>query len=105
MRRRGRALWRRYGHAGTAEGGVYSVRYIHKISPSDKDVGPDVELPGSAFADRNKLGAALRKARVLMQGGRVTSFRVEGNKVVVFPSVPGLTTYWHAIVLTHQGGV
>ena len=79
----------------------YAVKYVHKISPSDKDVGPDVALPSGAFSDSKKLGAALRKAGILAAGGRVNAFRAQGDKTIVFPSVPGLTTYWHAIVLTH----
>ena len=77
----------------------YSVRYVHKIAPSDKDVGPEVELDDAAFSDWKALGKALREACVLARGGRVNAFRVEGSQVVVFPSVPGLTTYWHSIVL------
>lgn len=34
-----------------------------------------------------------------MAGARIRHFRVEGEKVVVFPSVPEMTTYWHAIIL------
>ncbi len=77
----------------------YSVRYIHKIAPRATDVGPDVEINNNAFSNRNALGKALRTVGVMTSGGRVTSFRVEGPKVVIFPSMPGLTTYWHAIVL------
>jgi hypothetical protein len=88
----------------------WKVRYVHKISPSPKDTGPIVSIPDESFADRNKLGSALRKAKVLARGARVNHFRVEGDtrafpgtfsQVTVFPSMPGMTTYWHAIVLTH----
>jgi len=78
----------------------FSVKYVHKVSPSDNDVGPDVVIPGGAFSDSRKLGQALRTLGVLARGARVRSFRAEGDKVVVFPSMPGLTTYWHAVVLT-----
>lgn len=78
---------------------TYSVKYVHKISSSAKDVGPDVTLPGGAFSDSKTLGKALRKAGVLTSGGKVTNFRVEGNRVIIFPSVPGMTTYWHSIIL------
>lgn len=79
---------------------TYKVRYVHKISPSDKDVGPDVQIPDNAFSNRNTLGAALRKAKVLMAGASIPNFRVEGNKIIIFPRLPGSTTYWHAVVLT-----
>lgn len=77
----------------------YSVRYVHRISPSEKDVAPDVELSDTAFSDAKKLGKAMRDAGILAPGGRVRLFRVEGSRVVVFPVLPGFTTYWHAIVL------
>jgi hypothetical protein len=73
---------------------------VHKISPSAKDTGPDVEISDNAWSNRNTLAKALRKARVLDPGARVRSFRVEGDKVVVFPSIPGMTTYWHSVILT-----
>ena len=99
MRRRARTLRRRYGRSDA--GGMYMVRYVHKISPSDKDVAGPIHLGAGDLKDKKALGVALRKAHILMQGGSVRSFRIEGGgKVVAFPSVPGLTTYWHAIVLT-----
>lgn len=76
-----------------------SVRYVHKIAPSDKDVGPDVEIPDGAFAGPKELGKALRDAGVLLAGARIVSFKVEGNRVTAFPIAPGLTTYWHSIIL------
>lgn len=81
----------------------WSVRYVHKVSSSSKDVGPTVELSDNAFSNRNTLAAALRKKHVLMAGARVRDFRVEANRVVVFPSMPGMTTYWHSVILTHEG--
>lgn len=101
--RRGRALRRRYGRAD-AYMNSYMVRYVHKISPSAKDVAGPIELSASAFANKKALGAALRKAGVLLSGGTVRDFRTEGLKIVVFPSVPGMTTYWHSIILTPVGG-
>lgn len=83
------------------EGDQWMVRYVHKISPRDSDVKGPVTIPAGAFADRKKLGAALRKAGVLDPGAQVRNFRTEGDKVVVFPSMPGMTTYWHSIILTH----
>jgi hypothetical protein len=85
---------------------AYMVGYIHKVSPSPQDVWGPVCLNDNAFSDSKTLGAALRKAHVLIPGGQVRQFRVEGDKVVVFPSAPGMTTYWHSIILTAgvQGG-
>jgi hypothetical protein len=79
----------------------WMVRYVHKVSPSSKDVMGPVAISDGAFSDSKKLGAALRKSKVMMAGARVAHFRVEGDKVIVFPFVPGMTTYWHSIVLTH----
>lgn len=79
----------------------WMVRYVHKISPRDTDVKGPVKIPNGAFSDSKNLAAALRKAGVLDTGARIRSFRSEGDKVVVFPSMPGLTTYWHSIILTH----
>lgn len=95
-----RRLRRRYGRSSGGESGMYMVRYVHKISPSSKDVAGPVHISGSAFSNSKTLGAALRKVGVLMAGARVRSFRTEGNQVVIFPSAPGLTTYWHSIILT-----
>jgi hypothetical protein len=78
----------------------YMARYVHKISPRDTDVEGPFTIPGNAFSDRKTLGAALRKAKVISSGASVRSFRVEGEKIVVFPTMPGLTTYWHSIILT-----
>jgi hypothetical protein len=82
---------------------VYSVRYVHKISPRATDTGKDVTLPGSVFSDRKKLNRALLDEGVLQKGARIRSYRVEGDEVIVFPMMPGMTTYWHAVVLKDQG--
>lgn len=79
---------------------AYAVRYVHKIAPSDKDTKGPVCINDNAFSNSKTLGAALRKAGVLISGGQVRNFRVEGENTIVFPSVPGLTTYWHSIILT-----
>ena len=79
----------------------WMVRYVHKISPSNQDVKGPITIPGGAFSNSKMLGAALRRAGVLAPGAQVRSFRVEGDKVVVFPSLPGSTTYWHSIILTN----
>jgi hypothetical protein len=79
---------------------AYMVRYVHKIAPRAEDVMGPVCINDNAFSNRNTLGAALRRAKVMTGGARVRDFRVEGEKTVVFPSLPGFTTYWHSIILT-----
>jgi hypothetical protein len=79
----------------------YKTRFIHKISPSEKDVGPDVELSPLDLQDRRKLGAVLRRARVLQAGQSIADYRIETNKIVVFPKeTAGSTTGWWSIILT-----
>ncbi len=80
----------------------YSVRYVHKVAPLASDTRPDIELPDGAFSDRKALGKALRAAGALMPGARIESFRTVGALVHAFPVAPGLTTYWHCIILEHQ---
>jgi hypothetical protein len=74
----------------------YSARFVHKISPKDTDVQGPFGIPDGAFSDSKKLGAALRSAKILGKGERIRAFRVEGDKVVVFPCA----SIWHAIVIT-----
>ena len=77
----------------------YSVRYIHKIRPSEKDVGPDVYLGSNDFLDRKTLAAALRERRILCSGERLNDYRiVEPGKIVAFPA----SGIWHSIVLTEK---
>ena len=78
---------------------TYSVRFVHKISPRDTDTAA-VDLPDGAFSDRNTLGKALRAANVLSSGHRVRTFRVEGDRVIAFPS--GSCNVWHSIILQAQ---
>lgn len=118
-RRRGRALRRRYGHADAA-GGTYMVKYVHKISPSEKDVAGPIHLSANDLKDRKSLAAALRRQKILMTGGTmrfgekqehslklgpgetVKQFRIEaGGKIVVFP---GGKSLWWSIILTPMGG-
>jgi hypothetical protein len=79
----------------------YRTRYVDQIKPLDTDVGPVVDLTADDTLNNKSLGKALRKCRILMSGGRIRGFRVEndGRKIVAFPSVPGMSTYWYAIVL------
>lgn len=76
---------------------LYSSRYVHKISPSEKDKGPDVLIPDAST--KAKVAKALRSARILGSGGMVREMRHEGGKLVVFPS----KSIWHAIILTKIG--
>lgn len=79
-----------------------NVRYIHKISPSDKDVVTGIRLQDSAFQDRKTLARGLRDAGVLSSGDRIREFRTEttkeGTRVVCFPT--GSCMIWHSIILT-----
>lgn len=79
---------------------MYQTRYIHKISPRDTDVGPEITLNEGDFADSCRLARALREHKILESGRRLGSFRVEGNKVVCFPA-GGI---WHSIILTRVDG-
>lgn len=74
----------------------YSARYVHKISPSEKDVKGPFAISSLALNDRTNLGAQLRKVRVLGKGERIASFRVEpGFRIVAFPQA----SIWHSIIL------
>jgi len=76
---------------------TYFVRFVHKISPRDTDVGSNpIEISDGAFSDRKVLARALRTAKVLAPGERLHSFRAEGDYVVAFPS----RGIWHSIILT-----
>ena len=78
----------------------YQVQYVHKIAPRDSDRGPIVRLSKKQLASRPLLARALREQRALYSEGRIRSYHVESNgQIVVFPYVPGMTTYWHAILL------
>ncbi len=97
----------------------YSTRYIHKISPSVNDVGPEVEIPEGIIGqlDANKkLGKLLREGGVMAGGAWVREHRIirdlrirddlqreddaKKTHLAVFPVLPGCTTYWHSIILT-----
>jgi hypothetical protein len=79
---------------------MYSVRYVHKISPSPNDVAPhDITLTyeDTHRGDRRRLAKALREQDILSKGETVRDFRVEDNgRIVVFPPRASI---WHAIVL------
>jgi hypothetical protein len=75
----------------------YETRYVHKISPNEKDVGNPVDLSPTDLESKTKLAAALRRARILE--GAIDDFRIEKNRVVVFPKA----SIWHSIIL-HLAG-
>lgn len=75
---------------------LYASRFVHKVAPSAKDVGPAVALELPDLTDRKTLGAALRRAGI---SERIGSFRLEDGKIVIFPQ----KSIWHAIVLTPKG--
>ena len=75
----------------------YETRYVHKISPNEKDVGNPVDLSPTDLASKPKLAAALRRAHILE--GAIDDFRIEKNRVVVFPEA----SIWHSIIL-HLAG-
>jgi len=77
----------------------YNVRYVHKISPSPKDVAGPIELSLTDLASRSSLGAALRRQRILTAGDKIQDFRIEKDRVVAFPQ----KSIWHSIILTLGG--
>lgn len=77
----------------------YETRYVHKISPSDKDVGKPVDVEPADLTSRTKLAAALRNAGVLSRGDTIKSFRFEDDRIIVFPQA----SIWHSIVLHLPG--
>lgn len=79
---------------------TYTVRFVHKISPSASDIHPTpVQLPDMAFSSRNKLSVCLRNLGILPKGGRITHFRVQGEYVFAFPANPSV---WHCITLKSE---
>jgi len=77
----------------------YETRYVHKISPSEKDIGNPVDLSPTDLTSKTSLAATLRRARVLPAGGAIQSFRVENERIVVFPQA----SVWHSIILHRPG--
>lgn len=90
------------GHTGEIDNRVdeqqWSVRFVHKVSPSDSDTHPPVALERGVFEDRKALAAALRDLDILPAKGTITECRYEDGRYLVFPQVPGMTTFWHCIV-------
>lgn len=80
----------------------YHVRFVHKVDSSARDT-MHVELEDGAFNTRVDAGQALRNAGVIGHGCSVREMRANADgSIVVFPICPGLTTYWHSIILTPE---
>ena len=77
----------------------YETRYVHKIAPNEKDVGPTVDLDPTDLESKTKLSAALRRARVLTTGDVIESYRIEKDRVIAFPK----GSIWHSIILHLPG--
>jgi hypothetical protein len=77
----------------------YETHYVHKIAPKDTDVGNPVDLSPTDLESKGKLAAALRKARVLSSGDKINSYRIETDRIVVFPQA----SIWHSIILHLPG--
>jgi hypothetical protein len=77
----------------------YETRYVHKISPKDTDVGNPVDLSPKDLESKSALAAALRKSRILPAGGKINSFRIEQDRILVFPQA----SIWHSIILHLPG--
>jgi hypothetical protein len=81
---------------------VYTTHYVHKVSnPNGPELGENVSLTADMLADKSLLAKALREQGALLPGARIYEYRVEQDgKVCVFPTLPGLSTYHHCIILT-----
>lgn len=77
----------------------YETHYVHKIAPKDTDTGNPVDLSPTDLESKSKLATALRKARVLSTGDRINSYRIENDRIVVFPQA----SIWHSIILHLPG--
>jgi hypothetical protein len=79
---------------------TYQVNYIHPISnKGGATLGRDVCLSDSDFADRKALAKVLRESGTLATGTRIVEMRTDGDRTIIFPRCPGMTTYWHAVTL------
>lgn len=79
---------------------ITDITFVHPIAGKCPDATMlDVYLPDGAAADRKAMAKALRNAGVLTSGVSVREMRVDGDKVVCFPSrVPG---GWHSLTLSN----
>lgn len=76
----------------------YSIKLVHRVAPSEKDVCHCNTLEPGDFSDSRKLAAALRRKGLLQSGVRLRSVRVEGNKTVCFPD----RGIWHSLTITEE---
>ena len=74
----------------------YNIRFVHAVSPSPKDTDGPFHIPGNAFSDKTRLAKELRAVGALHKGQRIKSFRVEGDKVIVFPQGG---RPWHSLII------
>jgi hypothetical protein len=79
-----------------SRGSEYMIHYVHRIRPKASDVLGPVRIPDNAFSNKKTLAKALRDICVLPSGGRLSTVRVEGDKVIAFPT----SGVWHAFVIT-----
>jgi hypothetical protein len=84
-------------HPSDEVGTLWNVRFVHKISPSDKDVKKDVFISPKAWATNITLAKALRENRILPVGGTIRAMAKSPDRVVVFP---GGRSVWHSIIFT-----
>lgn len=70
---------------------LYSIRFIHKIAPSDKDVGEDIEIGADTVEAAT---AAFKKAGLSVRNLR----READGRFVSFP-----TDIWHSVIATPKG--
>jgi hypothetical protein len=76
---------------------LFSVRYIHKISPQPGDVAEPIEVSLDQDINCRSLGKILRDSKILLSGERLNSCRLEDDgRIVAFPQ----KSIWHSIILT-----
>lgn len=75
---------------------LYTVRFTHKIAPSDADKREGVAIRDGAFGGRLVLAAELRKLGILGKGESLWEMRIEGDKVLAFPTRRSI---WHCITI------
>lgn len=80
-----------------------NAEYVHTVSGKHDKEGPfymeDYDL-WAGDARNNTVARLLRDSGVLGSGARVREMRVEGDRLLVFPTMPGLTTYHHCVIIT-----
>jgi hypothetical protein len=71
------------------------IHYVHRIAPSDKDVVGPFTVLATDFADMAGIRRWLKRNGQSPVGRAV--FRVEGDRVLVFPSGRNI---WHSLIIT-----